>query len=296
MLFFKTDIVKPVAYISCGQFLSTGNWSHKKRNIDSFEIIYGIKGCAYLQQDDEKYVVSPGSVLLILPGHIHEGFRESVGEVSFYWMHFKCSENYEFFNDKSAQVQLTPFASGSYSNDICHFAMMPIFFKPAENEKLIILIKQLLHSAYAESYKTLVPNYLLTLILMELTQQAAACQLNTVQNVNSKKLNDIIEWLRINFDKNYTIETIARKFDFNKDYLRRIFKEHTGLPIVKYINGLKISEAKKCLMNSELSVKEISYTLGFSDEKYFMKLFKAYENITPTEFRNSYYRTHLNSK
>lgn len=40
----------------------------------------------------------------------------------------------------------------------------------------------------------------------------------------------------------------------------------------------------------------IAYMLGFEDEKYFMKLFKEYENLTPSTYRNTYYRTLYNNE
>lgn len=296
MLYLKADVTRPLSYISCGQFIKDGNWIHDKRNIDSFEIIYGIKGCAYIQQDEDKFEVTPGKALLLLPGHVHKGYKESESEVSFYWMHFKCTDNFELLSSKAAQSLMFPLISGSYLNKSCHFIMIPVFFKPNESEKLIIQIRQLLHSAYSKNCMMLTNNYLLTLVLMELSQQIVASSANDLHDETSRKFSEIIEWLRININKNYSVTEIAKKSNFNKDYLCRIFKAHTGMSIIKYINGLKISKAKELLFCSELSIKEISYALGFSDEKYFMKIFKAYENLTPSEYRRSYYRTHLNDE
>jgi|WetSurMetagenome_2_1015567.scaffolds.fasta_scaffold227966_2 AraC-like DNA-binding protein len=296
MLYLKADVTKPLSYISCGQFIKDGNWIHDKRNIDSFEIIYGVKGCAYIQQDDDRFEVTPGKALLLLPGHEHKGYKESESEVSFYWMHFKCAESFELLCDKAAQSLMFPLASGSYLNNSCHFVMIPVFFKPNESEKLIIQIKQLLHCAYSKNFMTLTNNYLVTLVLMELSQQAVASSSNELRDETSRKFSEIIEWLRVNINKNFTVAEIADKFNFNKDYLCRIFKRHTGMPIIKYINGIKIAKAKELLCCSELSIKEIAYKMGFSDAKYFMKLFKTYENLTPSEYRSSYYRTRINDK
>jgi AraC-like DNA-binding protein len=143
---------------------------------------------------------------------------------------------------------------------------------------------------------TLTNNYLLTLVLMELSQQVVTSSSNDLRDETSRKFSEIIEWIRINSNKNYSVEEISKKFNFNKDYLCRIFKKHTSMSIVKYMNGVKIGKAKELLCSSELSIKEISYSLGFNDDKYFMKLFKIYENLTPSEYRSSYYKTHLNDK
>ncbi len=295
MLYLKADVTKPLSYISCGQFVKDANWIHEKRNLDSFEIIYGIKGCAYIQQDEDKYEVTPGKTLLLLPGHIHKGYKESENELSFYWIHFQCAD-FEILTSKAAQSLMFPLTSGSYLNNTCHFILVPVFFKSNESEKLVIQIRQLLHHAYSANCMALTNNYILTLVLMELSQQVVTSSSNDLRDETSRKFSEIIEWLRININKNYSVSEISQKFNFNKDYLCRIFKKHTGMSIVKYMNGVKIGKAKELLCSSELSIKEISYSLGFNDDKYFMKLFKTHENLTPSEYRSSYYKTHLNDK
>lgn len=107
-------------------------------------------------------------------------------------------------------------------------------------------------------------------------------------------MSSILEWIRINIQKDITIEELAKKFNYNNDHLSRLFKKHLGVSALKYINGMKILKAKEMLSLSEKNVKEISYLLGFKDEKYFMKLFKRYENLTPSEYRQAYHKTHLN--
>lgn len=296
MLYLKTNVTEPLSYISCGQFVSSGNWIHDKRNLDSFEIIYGIKGCAYIKQDDEQFEVTPGKILLLLPGHTHQGYKVSEGDVSFFWIHFKCPKGYEILKEKSAQSILFSLQKGPYLQGLCDFVIVPVFFRPNETEKLIIHIKQLMHCAYSKTRMMLTNNYLLTLIVMELSHQVLTSLSNNKNDETTKKFSEIVEWLRINISKNYTVEEIADKFNFNKDYLCRIFKNHTGMSTIKYINKARISKAKELLCSSELSIRAISSSLGFSDEKYFMKLFKANEDMTPSQYRNTYYKTHLNNK
>lgn len=64
MNFLKASIKKPLSFLSCGHFVTTEKWVHDTRTIDSFEIIIGVNGTAYIEQDGTKYEVKPGSVLL----------------------------------------------------------------------------------------------------------------------------------------------------------------------------------------------------------------------------------------
>ncbi|MCI2255727.1 AraC family transcriptional regulator [Domibacillus sp. PGB-M46] len=59
---------------------------------------------------------------------------------------------------------------------------------------------------------------------------------------------------------------------------------------------LKLSKAKDLLTLSDESIGSIARTVGISDERYFMRLFKQYEKLTPSEYRKAYHRIQLNKE
>lgn len=73
---------------------------------------------------------------------------------------------------------------------------------------------------------------------------------------------------------------------FCKGYFRRVFKGVTGQSPVKYFNGLRIEYAKRQLQqyHSVFTIREVSSFSGFKDPYHFSKVFKKYENISPTEY------------
>ncbi len=298
MLYFKASLEKPFTYISSGQFISDGNWIHSKRNMDSYEIIIGVKGTAFIMQDDIKYEVVPSSVLLLLPGHTHTGYRHSTGETSFYWLHFYCHGQNSILNRMDALNEISPLNSTPYFNKLNDSIMLPVFWQPESIEKSVILFKQLLHIANSGYYSSFCTDYSLTALLLELSQQFihASLKLNELPNTGGGNFNILLEWIRLNITEEFTIDELAEKFNYNKDYMSRMFKKHLGVSPKKYINGMKILKAKQYLGMLDLSIKEIAYKLGFKDEKYFMKLFKEYENLTPSTYRNAYYRTLYNNE
>ena len=87
---------------------------------------------------------------------------------------------------------------------------------------------------------------------------------------------------------------MASQFNYNADYLTQIFKAQTGYCVCGYINLMRINEAKSLLINSDTKIADIAHMCGFSDEKYFMKQFKKFESVTPTQYRQSYFRMHFN--
>lgn len=297
MNYLKAKICEPLNFIVCGQFMSEANWTHIKRSIDNFEIILGINGTAYIQQGNEKYEVTPGKILLLSPGYIHQGYAPSEAGTSFYWMHFLCKGEYSILQEKDALIELSPLLTKPYFSKVAESMVIPTFFSSENFEKLVIQFRQLLHITHSGYYTKFAADYLTTLIMIELTQQVIDNTFSVIdgKGINNKKFIHILEWIRINLQKDLTVKEIAEKFNFNEDYLTRLFKKHLGVSTLKYINGMRVAKAKELLTQTEESIKEIAYCCGFSDEKYFMKLFKDYENLTPTEFRNAYFRTYINN-
>ena len=68
-------------------------------------------------------------------------------------------------------------------------------------------------------------------------------------------------------------------------WFRKLFKEYTNVSPARFILELKLQKAKSLLLNSSLSVKEISYMVGYEDATYFTALFKKYTGFTPLAYR-----------
>lgn len=75
-----------------------------------------------------------------------------------------------------------------------------------------------------------------------------------------------------------------------------MFRKRTGTYFTDYVNQIRIAKARTLLYRTMLSIKEIAWQVGFADEKYFMKVFKKIEGISPTQYRNAFYLMHQNEQ
>lgn len=85
-----------------------------------------------------------------------------------------------------------------------------------------------------------------------------------------------------------SLDEIAEYFGISKSYLCRVFKKHTGLTVVTYLNSLKIQEASRLLLETDKSVEEICRLCGFKSRIYFTRTFKQFMECTPTQKRKIY--------
>lgn len=102
------------------------------------------------------------------------------------------------------------------------------------------------------------------------------------------ELVDIIKgYLQSNVGKKISINDVCKRFSYSRSFVCKIFKEQTGESLITYFNRLKVEEAKRMLVETEMTVSEISETLGFSEAKYFGTVFKNQEGVSPMAYRES---------
>lgn len=296
MTFIITNIAGPATFFSCGQFVSEVPWIHAKRNIDNFEIVIGVNKTLYIQQGEIKYEVKPGDVLLLLPGHTHQGYRESEAHLSFYWFHFLLPAGYRSIDTSRMDEVVSSLRKDPDSHRNTHNVYIPLFSAPPGIERINIMFHQLMHVVKSNYYTKDSSDYLLTSLLIELSEQTITNFYSpTNKTSRDSNLEKIMEWTRIHAMGDLTVASVAEKFNYNKSYLSRFFKQRTGTNLQEYIHLQKIARAKDLLSRSMLSIKEVTGEIGIRDEKYFMRLFKKYENMTPTAYRQAFTKTRMNN-
>jgi len=101
------------------------------------------------------------------------------------------------------------------------------------------------------------------------------------------RIKSIIEFIKTNIDKKLTLKELSNIFEISYCHLSFLFKKETGMTFSKYYRSLRIRYAKIRLRRSCFDIKEISYSLGYSDLSHFYRDFKILVETTPREFRKS---------
>lgn len=83
-----------------------------------------------------------------------------------------------------------------------------------------------------------------------------------------------------------TVKYLAENVHLSASYLSDLLKKETGMSAQDHIHYYLIEEAKNILLNTDNSISEIAYSLGFEYPQYFSKLFKQKTGQTPIEYRN----------
>lgn len=96
------------------------------------------------------------------------------------------------------------------------------------------------------------------------------------------------EYIQNNFDKKINLTTCAEYLYMNPSYLSNLFSKTTSQTITHYITKVRLDKSKQLLMDSNLKVYEVANQVGYNDEKYFAKIFKENEGISPRNFRDNF--------
>lgn len=111
---------------------------------------------------------------------------------------------------------------------------------------------------------------------------------NTLSEDNDELSNDRIQevynYINENYKEKINLSELCFLFGTNKTTLCNTFRTTYGETIISYINKKKIKEAKKLLRSTNLNLTEISSRVGFSSVYYFSRIFKQYEDQSPTNY------------
>ncbi len=82
-----------------------------------------------------------------------------------------------------------------------------------------------------------------------------------------------------------TLSEIAGQVRLSREHFSRLFKAEIGMPPAKYVKRLRLQRGKELLETTLLSVKEIMYKVGVTDESHFVRDFKLAYGFTPMQYR-----------
>ena len=101
----------------------------------------------------------------------------------------------------------------------------------------------------------------------------------------SKSICGLIQYMKYNYNSDMCIKNTAEIFQLNPVYLGKLFFQETGTTFTEYLNELRVNEAKKLLINTDVKIQKIAEKVGYQNTNYFYAIFKKNTGVTPAEFR-----------
>ena len=113
-----------------------------------------------------------------------------------------------------------------------------------------------------------------------------------IQIVEMGKIETIKKHIAGHLERNLTLEELADIAELSVSYMSTLFKKMTGQTIGTYINRQRLLTAKGLLSETSLSIKEIAEKVGYDNQNYFSRVFKKYEGVSASEYREGVIHAH----
>lgn len=94
-------------------------------------------------------------------------------------------------------------------------------------------------------------------------------------------------YINANYMKTITLTDIASKFHLTEHYFSQVFKSTEGRTFMAYLTHIRLEESCKLLENPSLTIYMVSESVGYSDSKYFSRIFRREYGVTPSQYRRN---------
>jgi len=98
--------------------------------------------------------------------------------------------------------------------------------------------------------------------------------------------NQILEYVNCNYYEEIELKDCALMYHTSPSYVSRMFRKYCDTSFISYLNDLRIKKAMEFLKETDLTIKEVSYKVGYNNLNYFYKIFKKSTGVTPNLFKS----------
>ncbi len=176
-------------------------------------------------------------------------------------------------------IILSGYSEFGYAQQAIELGVINYLLKPVNKRKLIEAVEKALE--IQENQKR-----------VELIEKVVDTKLLNVRNENIDQISpvkQVLHFIEENLGGQLSLSIAANHVHLNPCYLSAVFKEQTNVTFSEYVTRRRIENAKNLLVSTNCTVDEIAHKVGYQTGKYFIKLFKDYEGVTPSQFRKSNY-------
>ncbi|TXK85177.1 response regulator [Paenibacillus sp. N3.4] len=106
-----------------------------------------------------------------------------------------------------------------------------------------------------------------------------------IEEVETNLLLSMKQYIRKHAHEDLSLEKIAATVNRNPFYVSKLFKEHVGMNYIDFLTEFRIETAKQLMQETDKSLKEITFEVGYNDPNYFSRVFKKLVGHSPTDYR-----------
>ncbi|MNI02499.1 HTH-type transcriptional regulator YesS [compost metagenome] len=107
-----------------------------------------------------------------------------------------------------------------------------------------------------------------------------------LQRGSNKSIEKMLAYIEEHYkESEFSLDRLADEFELSPTYISRLFKEHTEKNFIDYLIEIRIHASKELLSDKNLKINDIAEGIGYTNTRSFLRAFKKYTGMTPTEYR-----------
>lgn len=261
-----------------------------------YEILMVTEGPIYMQIEGANLELVSGECFLLTPWERHTAWKLTHEQAGFFWVQFFATPGLELCKaedlpslEHESRLDRTRQELRTGADAEVEQLLLPRRFQPGRRYELLNLLEKL-HGemehprGYFRYRSSLLLGQILHIAAEDMLNKE---ELNTMVPASFLAYRQLVNLLNETYNAEPDRDFIEGELNRKYEYLCHIFKKYSGLSIFTYIHQLRIQRAQYLLLNSELSIQQISQSVGFADPYYFSRLFKRFVHCSPSDFRRN---------
>jgi AraC-like DNA-binding protein len=258
----------------------TPGWTWHER----LEVFLPLDGVTRVQMGQQEIELQPGEILIVDNLRLH------------------MTADFPGFESRVIVISFLPefvYSLGSPSHD--YFFLLPFYFRRSDTPHVVRQnspflrqmhrsIGDLLRCYFERSvyFQAGCKAHLLTLLYLLAQQFRSADVLRSElvrQQERAAKLRPVFEYVAGNFAEGLTLKKGAALANMSQSQFIKLFKRVAGMTLVSYVTHVRLSHAFQLLKESSLTIAEVAFQTGFSDQSHLDRRFKAAFGQVPSAVR-----------
>jgi len=238
----------------------------REKGINQNILIYCVEGYGWVEINGEHTLIEPSQYFTIPANEPHIYGADPDNAWTIYWVHFNGT-------------------LAGYIVDLISKHLKE--YKPfiAYNENRIKLFEEI-YEQLDKSYSDDTLRYVNMIFYHFLSSLLYEDKFNSAESGKSNVVSAAIKLMKKRLNETLSLRDMAHTSDLSVSHFSVLFKNKTGYSPINYFNHLKVQKACQHLLFTDMSIKEIAFSLGIEDPYYFSRMFSKLMNVPPKEYRN----------
>lgn len=100
----------------------------------------------------------------------------------------------------------------------------------------------------------------------------------------SPAVKEMVSVIEENYGMRLGLDGFSDRFRLTPEYLSNLFAKETGMTFSNYLKKVRMEKAKELILNTDMKIYEVAYSVGYPDQKYFSKVFKEYTGVSAKQY------------